>query len=67
MQWEEFAVKFVTWDRCDPDISDRSADSPSHLPLCAATGLLTQGNGLAEMQGEKLVGRRTVALPNSGG
>ena len=64
MQWEEFAIKFVTWDS---DISDRSADSPRHLPLCAATGLLTQGKGLAKMQGEKLVGRRTVALPKSGG
>ena len=61
------AVKFVTWDGCDSDISDRSADSPRHLPLCAATGLLTQGEGLAEMQGEKIVGRRTVALPKSGG
>jgi len=39
----------------------------SRLPLCAATGLLTQGKGLAEMQGEKLVGRRTAALPKSGG
>ena len=48
MQWEEFAVKFVTWDGCDSDISDSSADSPRHLPLCAATGLLTQGKGLAE-------------------
>ena len=67
MQWEEFAVKLVTWDGCDSDISDRSADSPRHLPLCAATGLLTQGKGLAEMQGKKLVGRRTVALPKSGG
>ena len=48
MQWEEFAVKFVGWDGCDSDISDSSADSPRHLPLCAATGLLTQGKGLAE-------------------
>ena len=62
-----FAVKFVIWDGCDSDISDRSADSPRDLPLCAAAGLLTQGKGLAEVQGEKLVGRRTVALPKSGG